>query len=285
MALQSEVIPLDPVEDAPVRRWRSVRLPVQGVIAVIGALVTAAISFVILTGLTTIEPDGEVIAVAMVANGVFVAWLVFLIGKEIFRIAAARRRGKAASRLHVRIVTLFSLVAAIPAIAIALVASVTLDLGLDRWFEIRTKTIVSSSLHVARSYLNENATNLRDTSVNLAFLLDSQRSLYSLDRTGFRQLLTQQALARGLLGASVLRNDGTPIISADITTDRPLPAVPGDALDALKDGRPVIIPPGVTNLVGSVVQLRDIPEAILYTVRAVDPEVIASMRLMEQNTD
>jgi two-component system nitrogen regulation sensor histidine kinase NtrY len=127
----------------------------------------------------------------------------------------------------VRIVGLFSLIAAVPAIVIAVVASVTLDLGLDRWFEIRTKTIVESSLQVAESYINENAINLRDATINMAFALDSQRRLYSLDPVGFRQFLTQQARGRGMLGAFVIRPDGTVIHSADIEVDRPLPSAAG----------------------------------------------------------
>ena len=102
--------------------------------------------------------------------------LIGLIGRELRRIYVARRRGKAASRLHVRIVTMFSLVAAIPAIMVAVVASITLDIGLDRWFEIRTKTIISSSLSIADAYVQENARNLQGTTLSMAYDLDQARS-------------------------------------------------------------------------------------------------------------
>ena len=257
--------------------------PLRGVAVVVLALVTAGLSFVVLTGLTPIQPSQRVTLVAIVVNGIIVAALLGLIGLEAWRIIEARRTRKAASRLHVRIVGLFSLVAAIPALIVAIVAAITLDRGLDRWFDIRTRTIVASSLDVAESYLNENAINLRDATINMAFALDSQRILFDLDRNGFRQVLTQQARGRGMLGASVVRPDGSVIFSADIATDRPLPLPPSDALEAAADGGPVIIPPGVTNLVGAMIQLRDIDNALLYTVRTVDPDVLAAVRLMEQN--
>ena len=38
---------------------------------------------------------------------------------------------------------------------------------------------MDSSLQVAESYINENAINLRDATINMAFALDSQRRLYS----------------------------------------------------------------------------------------------------------
>ncbi|WP_306119908.1 MULTISPECIES: PAS domain-containing sensor histidine kinase [unclassified Roseitalea] len=256
---------------------------IGGIVIVIAALITAGVSFVVLIGLTPIQPDNRVTTGAIAINGLFVAGLMWLIGIELHRILQARRTRKAASRLHVRIVAMFSLVATAPALAVAIVAAITLDLGLDRWFEIRTQTIVDSSIRVAESYVNENAINLRDATINMAFALDSQRILFSLDRTGFRSLLTQQARGRGMLGASVIRPDGTVIHSADIAVERPLPMPPADALEAAADGAPVIIPPGRTNLVGALIQLREIDNALLYTIRTVDAQALDAVRLMQQN--
>lgn len=257
--------------------------PAGGIALVVVALLTAGISFVVLIGLTPIRPDNRVTLIAIIVNGLFVVTLIALIGLELRQIWQARRAGRAASRLQSRIVGMFSIVAAAPAIAVALVAMITLDLGLDRWFEIRTQTIVNSSTQVAESYVNETAVNLRDSTINMALALDSQRIVFNLDRTGFRRFLTQQALGRGLLGASVIRPDGSIIHSADIETSQPLPLPPQDALDAAEDGQPVIIPPGVTNLVGAIVRLRQIDDALLYTIRTVDAEALDAVRLMQQN--
>ena len=67
----------------------------------------------------------------------------------------ARRRGRAAARLHVRIVALFSVIAAVPAILVAVVASVTLDRGLDRLFSQQTHSLIENSLIVADAYVRE----------------------------------------------------------------------------------------------------------------------------------
>jgi two-component system, NtrC family, nitrogen regulation sensor histidine kinase NtrY len=254
-----------------------------GLIVVVTALISAVGSFVILMGLTPIAPRNEVVMTAVIVNLVFVIALLGLIAYEIRRVFQARRRGKAAARLHVRIIGLFSIVAIVPAILVAIVASITLDIGLDRWFSMRTQSIVSSSLDVAEAYVMENARYLQGQTVSMANDLDNARQLYSLDRTGFQVLLTRQATGRGLLGAFLVRNDGTVILRADIETERPLPAIPPDALRSASEGRPTLIPPGVTNLVGAIMRLQDIPDTFLYTIRAVDPDVIQSMRLMEDN--
>lgn len=257
---------------------------VPGLIAVVGALITGAISFVVLMGLTPIAPTDTIVTIATIVNGAFVVLLCVLIGREVLRMVRARRQGRAASRLHVRIVALFSIVAALPALLVAIVAGVTLDLGLDRWFEIRTRTIVESSISVARAYVNENARNLQGSTLSMAYDLDQQRRLFDLDQNGFENLMTDQAKGRSLLGAQILRADGTPFLRADVAVERPLPVPPEDALQRAADGNLVFIPPGVTNLVGAIIKLRQLPNSYLYTVRAVDPEVLDALRLMEERS-
>ncbi|HEX2020389.1 MAG TPA: PAS domain-containing sensor histidine kinase, partial [Aurantimonas sp.] len=236
--------PIHPDTEVPFLLERRRFMLVPGLLAVVGALVTGAISFVVLMGLTPIEPSDTIVTIATVVNSAFVLLLCVLIGRELLRMVRARRQGKAASRLHVRIVLLFSIVAALPALLVAIVAGITLDLGLDRWFEIRTRTIVESSISVARAYVNENARNLQGSTLSMAYDLDQQRRLYELDRTGFQDLITEQARGRSLLGAQLLRPDGEPFLGADVEVDRPLPVPPDDALAQAAEGNLVFIPPG-----------------------------------------
>ena len=76
---------------------------------------------------------------------------MYLIGREISRLLKARRKGRAAARMHVRIVVLFSIVAITPAVLVAIFASLTLNVGLDRWFALRTQSIVDSSRNIAQA--------------------------------------------------------------------------------------------------------------------------------------
>jgi len=263
-------------------RRASFALP--GLILAGGALLCAIATLLVLLGLTPIAPTSSVVFTSVVINGLFVLGLIALIAREVARLVKARSRGRAAARLHIRIVVLFSIVAITPAILVAIVASLTLNVGLDRWFALRTQQIISSSQNVAQAYLMENASYLQGQTVSMANDLERNRTLYSLDRTGFADLMTRQAKGRGLLGAFLVRRDGTAIVQADVKTERPLPAIPKDALDASADGQPTLIPPGVTNLVGAVIKLDEIPGAFLYTVRAVDPRVMNAMRMVEDNT-
>lgn len=259
-------------------------LALPGIITVVAALVTASISFVILIGLTPITPDRNVTLALTTINVALILFLIMLICREIYRILTARRHGRAASRLHVRIVALFSLIAAVPAIVVAIVASVTLNLGLDRWFETNTREIVNSSIALASSYLDESYRNMQGSTYSMVQDLDAQRSLYNLDRSGFRQLMTLQARGRGLLGASLIRGNGDVIVQSNLGAESRLPPVTDDALHTAQDGQPVVIPTGTSNFLGAIIKMREIPDAYLYTIRPIESQILESMRLMEANT-
>lgn len=260
-------------------------LALPGVVAIVAALVTAAVSFAILVGVTPIIPDSTTTLVLIGINAAFIFLLVGLIGFEISRIVNARRHGKAASRLHVRIVTMFALVAAIPALLVAIVASITLDIGLDRWFEIRTKTIVSQSLSIAEAYVQENARNLQGTTLSMANDLDNARQLYGLDRSGFLDFMSRQAGFRALTHAALIRADGSFVMSAKTGADFAMPEPPPVAVETAADGKPVLIEPRTRNIVGAIVKLREIEGLYLYTIRLVDPEVIRARQIVTANAD
>jgi two-component system nitrogen regulation sensor histidine kinase NtrY len=255
-----------------------------GLLLASGALICAMLTLFVLLGLTPIAPTTHVVIASAVINSLFIIGLMYLIGREVGRLVKARNRGRAAARLHVRIVVLFSIVAITPAVLVAIFASLTLNVGLDRWFSLRTQAIVRSSLDVARAYQFENASYLQGQTASMANDLERNRAMFYLDRTGFLELMTRQARGRGMLGAFLVQEDGQAIAQADIKTEKPLPAIPQDALQSAAKGQPTLIPPGVTNLVGAVIKLDGITGTLLYTVRAVDPKVMSAMRLMEENT-
>src|ERR1700704_832347 len=106
------------------------RWPLRRVLAAFAvalALLSASLTFVVLTGLTPIVPTREVVITFLLINSAAIVLLLLIIGREIWMMVQARRRGRAAARLHVKIVGLFSVIAIVPAVLVAIVANVTLD--------------------------------------------------------------------------------------------------------------------------------------------------------------
>src|SRR5207302_10422476 len=94
-----------------------------GPMAVALALWSALATFLVLADLTPIVASHNVVIVLLGVSAGAILLLLAMIGREIWPVIQGRRRGRAGARLHVRIVGLFSVSAAAPALRVAIGAS------------------------------------------------------------------------------------------------------------------------------------------------------------------
>ena len=140
-------------------------------------------------------------------NAATILLLVGIIVREVWQVVQARRRGRAAARLHVQIVSLFSVIAVLPAVVVAIVANVTIDRGFDRLFSGPTREVIQNSLIVARAYMQEHAQLIRGDILGMANDIAHARPLFDQDRGPFQELLTASAASRNLPGAMLIDKD------------------------------------------------------------------------------
>jgi two-component system nitrogen regulation sensor histidine kinase NtrY len=200
----------------PPRRLSSYFAPVMVVLSLVSAFVT----FLVLTGLTPILPTHNVVVTVLLANAGMVLILLGVVAWEVFNVIRAQRKGRAGARLHGRIVLLFGIVAVVPAILVAIIASITLDRGLDRWFSQRTRAIIGNAITVAETYVREHGLSIRQDLVGMASDLSRMKEIYDNDRERFRKILTGQAQLRGVPSAVLIRSDLTVLEKADINVGR-----------------------------------------------------------------
>ena len=251
---------------------------VIGGIAALLSLVSALMTFIVLADLTPIAPTHRVVVTLLMINGVTVLILLSVIAREVWQVVLARRRGRAAARLHIRIVGLFSVIAAVPAILVAIVASVTLDRGLDRLFSTRTKTVIQNSMYVANAYLREHAQSIRGDIMAMAIDVGRAKPLFDQDRDRFRQFLTAQAKVRGLSSAIIVGSETEVIERADVKAEHEniMPSTAGLASTSETEPRIGIV--FEANAVASMLKLRGYENAFLHVTRPLDPQVVAQLR-------
>jgi two-component system, NtrC family, nitrogen regulation sensor histidine kinase NtrY len=249
-----------------------------GVAAVALALLSALVTFVVLAGLTPIAPTHEVVVTLLLANAVTVFLLVLVIGREVWGIVQARRRGRAAARLHVRIVALFSIIAAVPAVAVAVVASVTLDRGLDRLFSQQTRSLIENSLIVADAYVREHVQFVRADSIAIAIELARAKPLFDQSREQFHQFLAVQASIRGLPAVMLLDKDLNIVDQVDARTSDAFVKPSPEVLAAVNDTEPQVAMFLDENYVAAIIKLRGYNDVYLYIARLLDPRVLAQLR-------
>jgi two-component system nitrogen regulation sensor histidine kinase NtrY len=251
---------------------------VLGLVVVGLALLSAFITFIVLADLTPISPTHNVVVILLAANAATVLLLLGIIVREVWRVVQARRSGRAAARLHVRIVGLFSIIAAAPAILVSIVASVTLDRGLDRLFSTRTRAAIENSLIVAEAYLHDHAQIVRSDIMVMAFDITRSKPLFEQDSDKLRQFLNFQASVRGLSAAIVIDGNLSVIANADLKINQTFAMPPRDALPRISDKDPQIVLLPDTNYVAAVIKLANYGNYYLYVTRLLDPRVVPQIQ-------
>ncbi|MFT6659610.1 ATP-binding protein [Maritalea sp.] len=264
------------------RRNRFLRF--LGVVLVIAAIVSATGSFLILTGSTPIEPDPSLWPFIWLVNGILILLVIALLLTEAYLLVQARLTKQAGSGLHIRLVSMFAVAAAVPAFIVAVVATLALNQGLDHWFSDRSRAMVESAQSVANSYLNEHANVLRNEILALAGELEKINDVFINDQASFTDILTSLAQSRSLPFAYIVNKQQVIVLRARLPSQATPPSLPSDLIEDVTDVKPEFIKPGPrSNSVGAIIKLKGYSDIYLFVARAVDPQVLEYMRIAEQN--
>jgi two-component system, NtrC family, nitrogen regulation sensor histidine kinase NtrY len=256
-----------------------------GLVVVILSLVSALATYLILTGLTPIAPSDEVVVAALFINMVLIAAMIAVIAWQGYGMWRAWRAKLAGARLHVRIVLLFSIIAALPAMLLAVAATTTFSRSLDSWFSSRSRAIISNSLEVAQAYVDEHGQLIRTDIVNMVRDVDAAADQIKPDSEELKQHVLAQAGLRELPVAYVIDADGHDVIAALEDTKLPFIEVPPSIIRQAEAGQvPLFTPPG-TSRVAAVAKLNRYPGRYLYVTRELSPKVMGHLQRTAQNVD
>ena len=279
MTTVDQVVPIEPAAAAPM----PVASRLIGAIAVGIALLSATATFLVMAGLTPIAPVDSVVRELLLGNLVTGLLLLVIIGREVWVAVQARRRGRAGSRLHVQIVGLFAVIAAVPTVLVAVVASTTLDRGLDRFFATRTRAMIEQSMIVADAYVSEHAQAIRGEVLAMAYDLGRAKPMFDQDRDRFRKFLTAQATARGLSAAIIITPNGGTVERADVTMDKTIVLPSRELLSEITETEPqvALIPEG--DHVAAAIKLHGYDDMYLYVAQLLDPRVVQQLRATQES--
>ena len=176
--------------------------------------------------------------------------------------AGLGEEGRRRARLHARIVVLFSLIAALPALLLAIAATTTFSRALDNWFNQQTMSIVRNSLNVAHAYLDEHGQVIRTDIVNMAKDLDDAAPTVARDPRKFRELMFAQAGLRDLPVAYVVDAKGA--VKVAVLEDEKIPYVapPEHLLRAADGGQVPLLMPSDTFRVAAMTKLHNYPDCL-----------------------
>src|SRR5579863_8137723 len=239
------------------------------------ALLAGIATYLALTGAPPFGPRPVVVLSLLNLDLVLLLALAALVAKRLIDVWAGRRRGLAGSRLQVRLVVLFGLIAVLPTIIVAVFSYLFFSFGVESWFSDKVRTAISESVAVADAYVKEHQQAIRADALAMAADLDRYAPSLQLNPEYLAPVLTAQAAMRGLTEAAVLDDKGTMVARTGLVFALGFEDVSKDALRRAHDGEVVIMTDDREERVRALVRLDELSNLYLYVGRFIEARVLA----------
>ena len=236
-------------------------------------LVSGIITYLVLSNVTPLRPSPQVIWGLLSLNIFIVAGLLFVISWQFLRLRRARLAGRAGALLHGRLVSLFAVIAAVPAILVAVFAILTFDRGLDSWFSDRTKSIINNTTAVANAYVSEHRLNLRRDVSMMVNDLSRAAQFYETDPHRFQKFLAAQAGLRSVPQALIVELNGNVLMAASPDQELVTELPPPEAFAAATKG-PVLITVRQKSQVRALMEIPALDGKFVYVTRLLQKNVM-----------
>ena len=228
-------------------------------------------------------PNPDIVLGFMYLNLGLLLIIGLLVSKRLFRIWSQRRQGLAGSQLHTRLVMLFSVIAVIPTIVVAVFSVVLFDFGIRSWFTERIGAAVDASQAVAAAYLEEHRQNITGDALAMAIDLNRQAPFLMARPKQLIKFVQAQAAIRNLTEVVVFETSGKVLAKTGLSLTFDFEPFPETAFQKARNGEVATLTSEVDR-VRAIVRLDSFVDAYLYVGRFVDPEILSYIDNTKQAT-
>src|SRR6516225_6693594 len=241
----------------------------------IAALASGIATYLALTGAPPFGPHPTAVLSLLNLDLVLLLALAAVVARRLIEVWAERRRGLAGSRLQIRLVVLFSLIAVTPTIIVAVFSYLFFSLGIESWFSDKVRTAISESLAVAEAYLHEHQQAIRADVLAMANDLNRDSVKLALNPQHLGQVVSAQAALRGLTEAVIFDRAGNMLARSSLSFTLGFEPVPDDAMHLADEGGVAIMTNDSDDRVRALVRLNQFGSAVyLYVGRFIEPRVL-----------
>ncbi|MBT3702669.1 MAG: PAS domain-containing sensor histidine kinase [Alphaproteobacteria bacterium] len=229
--------------------------------------------------------DQSNILTLLIIDGVILLGMGVLVATNLVNLWMARRRGAAGSRLHTRMVLIFSLLAVAPAIVVGVFSALFLNFGIEAWFQPRIQTALNSSIAVAAAYTREHRRGIEADALGMAAVINRLAPQLVNNPRNLTTVITVQADTRSLTEAVVVDGSRRIIARTPLAFTIMNEGVPRKALEQAANGEVVILTNDDDDRLRALVRLNGLNNAFLYVGRFIDPQVLGHKQKLQQATD
>jgi two-component system nitrogen regulation sensor histidine kinase NtrY len=143
------------------------------------------------------------IALLLIANLIPAIALMVLLSRRI-AMARAAARVIGTGQLHTRLVAIFSVIAAVPTVIVAIFASLLLQSGLEFWFSDRARGMLENTVELAQATYTSEVNRVGAEAVTMAGDLSRFLGSSSIESPQFDEYLAYQTYQRSLNEAAII---------------------------------------------------------------------------------
>ncbi len=248
----------------------------------ITAALAGAATFFAITNVSRFGITEDIVSALIVVDLALVLLLGLTITWVLVRLWTQRQAGSVGARLHIKLVSLFSLVAVAPAIIIVILAALFFNTQVQAWFNERVRTAVENSVVVADAYLAEHKRAILTDADAMARDLSQSWPRLAVNLPRVERRLRFQAQLRLVPEAIVFDTGGRIIARAGLTSSLELELPPRTAIEAAENGENVILTSDDGGAVRALVALDTSPRTFLYAGRFIDANVLPHIDRTQQ---
>ena len=245
----------------------------------IAAPVCGIVTYLLATGNGPFGSDPATLRLFIVVDFCLALALLGVIAWRIGAMVIARRARSAGSRLHLRMVRLFTIVAVAPALLLGLFAAITVTWTLEGWLNENVGGFVRNSVRIAESYVDERHQTIVIDASSISQEIERSSPYGVPGQQEITLALAKGSISRGLTEVYVINSSGEIIARGPnsylFLYDPPAPA----HIQNVQSGRTYVFEDPATDSVRALVRLSGVFDAYLYLVRPVDDE--AAQMLVE----
>jgi two-component system nitrogen regulation sensor histidine kinase NtrY len=220
------------------------------------------------------------IALLLIANLLPAIALMVLYSRRV-AVRRAEKGGLGSGRLHIRLVALFSAIAAIPTVLVAIFASLLFQSGLEFWFSNRARSMLENTVQVARASYDREVERVENETVTASVDLADYLRKTTIDDPRFAEAFARNQVLNRNLSEAIIFTYGP---DKQIRTlalvnpyDRALEGVITSANISALAKQPVVSL-NSPDRVGALTHLDYGPNAYLYAARVFDPQFQQQIR-------
>lgn len=242
---------------------------------VVTTFLSAIATYVVITNPEFFDfaADANQQSTLLIFNLALLLMLAILVSRKLVHMWVSSSRGKTGSRLLLRLIFMFSILALVPAVVVGVSSSFYLNLGIKSWFDERVSKAVIKSLSVAEAYLKEHKQVIKSDAVNIATEIDSNAFRFAFNNSNLSNYLTEQA-DRRLLAELIVFQEDKVLASSNFGIDiDPLDEITLEQMQLAEQGNVVLLPES-NEKVTAIVALANFPYTYLLLSRYVDADVV-----------